>query len=167
MKPRRKQREKRAHAGLWAIIIVLAGFGLVGYGCYQGLMSLIDDWCSDLPSVQDTDAFDLPEQSTIYANDGTTVLAEMYMEKREPVTIDQVSPYVLKGTVATEDERFYQHGGVDLQGILRAVAVNLAGGQEGASTITQQHVRNTILSSEMNDISIKRKVREMTLANET
>lgn len=166
MKPRRKQREKRAHAGLWAIIIVLAGFGLVGYGCYQGLLSLIDDWCADLPSVQDTDAFDLPEQSTIYANDGTTVLAEMYMEKREPVTIDQVSPYVLKGTVATEDERFYQHGGVDLQGILRAVAVNLAGGQEGASTITQQYVRNTILSSEMNDISIKRKVREMTLANE-
>lgn len=116
MKPRRKQREKRAHAGLWAIIIVLAGIGLVGYGCYQGVMSLIDDWCADLPSVQNTTAFDLPEQSTIYANDGTTVLAELYMEKREPVTIDQVSPYVLKGTVATEDERFYDHGGVDLQG---------------------------------------------------
>ena len=54
-------------------------------------MSLIDDWCADLPSVQNTTAFDLPEQSTIYANDGTTVLAELYMEKREPVTIDQVS----------------------------------------------------------------------------
>ena len=159
MKPRRKQREKRAHAGLWAIIIVLAGIGLVGYGCYQGVMSLIDDWCADLPSVQNTTAFDLPEQSTIYANDGTTVLAELYMEKREPVTIDQVSPYVLKGTVATEDERFYDHGGVDLQGIVRAVFVNLSGGQEGASTITQQYVRNTILSSEMNEISIKRKVR--------
>lgn len=166
MKPRRKQREKRAHAGLWAIIIVLAGIGLVGYGCYQGVMSLIDDWCADLPSVQNTTAFDLPEQSTIYANDGTTVLAELYMEKRESVTIDQVSPYVLKGTVATEDERFYDHGGVDLQGIVRAVVVNLSGGQEGASTITQQYVRNTILSSEMNEISIKRKVREMTLAEE-
>ena len=70
-----------------------------------------------------------------------------------------------KGTVATEDERFYDHGGVDLQGIVRAVVVNLSGGRKtGASTITQQYVRNTILSSEMNEISIKRKVREMTLA---
>ncbi len=166
MKPRRKQREKRTHAGIWAIVIVLAGLGMAGYGFYQGFLALIDDWCKDLPSVQDTDAFELPEQSTIYASDGTTVLAELYMEKRSPVTIDQVSPYVLQGTVATEDVRFYQHGGVDLQGILRAVIVNLSGGQEGASTITQQYVRNTILSSEMNDISIKRKVREMTLANE-
>ena len=65
MKPRRKQREKRAHAGLWAIIIVLAGIGLVGYGCYQGVMSLIDDWCADLPSVQNTTAFDLTEQYNI------------------------------------------------------------------------------------------------------
>ncbi len=166
MKPRRKQREKRTHAGIWAIVIVLAGLGMAGYGFYQGFMALIDDWCKDLPSVQDTDAFELPEQSTIYASDGTTVLAELYMEKRSPVTIDEVSPYVLQGTVATEDVRFYQHGGVDLQGIFRAVVVNLSGGQEGASTITQQYVRNTILSSEMNEISIKRKVREMTLANE-
>lgn len=51
--------------------------------------------------------------------------------------IDQISQYVLEGTVATEDERFYEHGGFDLWGIARAVVVNLTGSsREGASTIT-------------------------------
>ena len=166
MKPRRKQRETRTHSVLWAVLLVLVGLGVAGFGCYQGVMGLVDEWTEDLPDITDTDAFQLPEASTIYANDGTTVLAEMYIEDREPVTIDQVSPYVLRGTVATEDERFYEHKGVDLQGIVRAVFVNLAGGQEGASTITQQYVRNTILSSEATDISLKRKVREIELAVE-
>lgn len=166
MKTRRKQREKRAHAGLWTILIAAVGIGAALFGCYQGAMALINDWCKDLPDITSTDAFQLPEESTIYANDGTTVLAEMYLENREPVTIDQVSPYVLNGTVATEDERFYNHHGVDLQGIVRAVAVNLTGGQEGASTITQQYVRNTVLQDEMTEISLKRKVREIELATQ-
>lgn len=170
MKPRRKQRESRAHAGLWTVLIVAVGIGAALFGCYQGGMALVDEWCKDLPDVRDTDAYNLAEKSTIYANDydeasGTgTVLAELYLEKREPVEIDQVSRYVLEGTVATEDVRFYQHNGVDLQGIVRALAVNLAGGQEGASTITQQYVRNTLIADEMTDISLKRKVREMDLA---
>ncbi len=72
---------------------------------------------------------------------------------------------MLEGTVATEDERFYEHSGFDLWGIARAFVVNLTGSsREGASTITQQLVRNTILSDEANDISLKRKVREMYLA---
>lgn len=170
MKPRRKQRESRTHAGLWTVLIVTVGIGAALFGCYQGGMALVDEWCKDLPDVRDTDAYNLAEKSTIYANDydeasGTgTVLAELYLEKREPVEIDQVSKYVLEGTVATEDVRFYQHNGVDLQGIVRALAVNLAGGQEGASTITQQYVRNTLIADEMTDISLKRKVREMDLA---
>lgn len=172
MKPRRKQREARAHAGLWTVLIVTVGIGAALFGCYQGGMALVDEWCKDLPDVRDTDAYNLAEKSTIYANDydeasGTgTVLAELYLEKREPVEIDQVSRYVLEGTVATEDVRFYQHSGVDLQGIVRAIFVNLAGGQEGASTITQQYVRNTLIADEMTDISFKRKVREMELAVE-
>lgn len=170
MKPRRKQRESRAHAGLWTVLIVTVGIGAALFGCYQGGMALVDEWCKDLPDVHDTDAYNLAEKSTIYANDydevsGTgTVLAELYLEKREPVEIDQVSRYVLEGTVATEDVRFYQHNGVDLQGIVRALFVNLAGGQEGASTITQQYVRNTLIADEMTDISLKRKVREIELA---
>ena len=89
------------------------------------------------------------------------------MENREPVSQDLISDYVLKGTVATEDERFYSHAGVDYAGIARALVNNLTGGSlEGASTITQQFVRNTILADEMDDISIKRKVREAYIALE-
>lgn len=172
MKSRRKQRESRAHAGLWTVLVVTVSIGAALFGCYQGGMALVDEWCKDLPDVHDADAYNVAEKSTIYANDydaaaGTgTVLAELYLEKREPVEMDQVSEYVLKGTVATEDERFYQHSGVDLQGVVRAIFVNLTGGQEGASTITQQYVRNTLIADEMTDISFKRKIREMELATE-
>ena len=87
------------------------------------------------------------------------------LEYRETIEFSQMSPYVLKGTVATEDERFYDHGGIDIAGIARAVVNNLTGGAlEGASTITQQLVRNTVLADEMDDISIKRKVREAYVA---
>ncbi len=171
MKTRRKQRETRTHGARWVALVVLAGVGLALFGCYQGAMALIDEWTSDLPSVEDTNAFEMSEQSTIVAADYDletgegTVLAELYLENREPLdSLDQISTYVVEGTVATEDERFYQHNGVDLQGVFRALAVNLAGGQEGASTITQQLVRNTLLSDEATEISIKRKVREMELA---
>ena len=69
-----------------------------------------------------------------------------------------------KGTVDVEDERFYQHNGVDPQGILRAIVSQLSGRSEGASTITQQLVRNTVLSSEQFDLTLKRKVREAYIA---
>ena len=89
------------------------------------------------------------------------MLAEFQLEKRDPVESDQVSDLVKQATVDTEDVRFYQHGGVDLPGIARAFVNNLAGGSlEGASTITQQLVRNTVLTQEANEISIERKVRE-------
>ena len=173
MKTRRKQRETRVHAGRWTVLIVLAGIALAIFGCYQGFMALVDEWCSDLPSVEDTNALETSEQSTIVAADYDpdtgegTILAELYLENRDPLdSLDEISTYVVEGTVATEDERFYQHNGVDIQGIIRAVFVNLAGGQEGASTITQQLVRNTLLSDEATEISIKRKVREIELAVE-
>ena len=140
----------------------------VSAGLLLGTRTLVDKWTEDLPSVEDSSAFNFAQKSTVYASDGSTVLAEFQIEKREPLsTLDAVSPYVLAGTVATEDNRFYEHNGVDMVGIGRALLNNLAGGSlEGASTITQQLVRNTLLSSEMTDISIKRKVREAALALE-
>ncbi len=130
-----------------------------------GAFSLVTTWLEDLPDYTDTYAFSTSATSVVYASDGTTVLAEFQLENRDPVEIDAISKYVLDGTVATEDERFYNHGGVDLYGSARALVNNLLGGSlEGGSTITQQLVRNTILSDEMTDISFKRKIREMYLA---
>lgn len=165
MKIRRKQREKRTHAVKWGLAVALACTCFIGYWGVQGVLRVIDAWGSDLPSIDDTDFTNHAQESVVYADDGQTVLAEFQLEKRDPVESDQVSDYVKQATVDTEDVRFYEHPGVDLVGIARALVNNLAGGDlEGASTITQQLVRNTVLTQEANDISFERKIREAELA---
>jgi penicillin-binding protein 1A len=139
--------------------------GLVGFSA-AGAQALVNSWLTDLPSIEDADAFNLARKTRIYDGSGTTLLAEFYAEDREPVSAQQVSPYLFNATVAIEDERFWEHNGVDFYGIARAVVVDLMGGQQGASTITQQFVRQTILRDEANEMSIKRKVREAYLAQE-
>ncbi|MBQ3106588.1 MAG: transglycosylase domain-containing protein [Eggerthellaceae bacterium] len=167
MKLRRKLRQKRNHGGKWAALIVVLALAVVGFGLFQGVSGIVNKWLEDLPSVDNTEAFEYSEKTRLYANDGTTLLAEFYLQDQRPVTIDQVSEYVLKGTVATEDERFYDHAGVDFMGIARALVNNMMGGElEGASTITQQLVRNTLLADEATEISLERKVREAELALE-
>ena len=99
------------------------------------------------------------KRQTVYAADNS-VLAEFYLQNRRSVTSDKISPYVLKAIVDTEDSRFYKHNGVDPQGILRAIVKTARGRSEGASTITQQLVRNTVLSKEQFEQTIRRKVRE-------
>ncbi|MDO4503487.1 MAG: transglycosylase domain-containing protein, partial [Coriobacteriia bacterium] len=146
--------------------VALASVCLIGVAGVVGTMSVVTEWAQDLPTI-DANAFKYSEKTRVYADDRKTLLAEFYLRDQEPVTQDQVCNYVLKGTVATEDERFYEHDGVDMAGIARALVNNVLGGDlEGASTITQQLVRNTILSNEANDISLKRKIREASLAME-
>ncbi len=97
----------------------------------------------DLPSVLTAPA---PFQtSTMLAADGTRI-ASFYSENRTVVRLSQMSPRVRQAIVAIEDARFYQHGAVDPRGLLRA-AVNdvTGGGTQGASTLTQQYVKNLLL----------------------
>jgi 1A family penicillin-binding protein len=165
LKNRRKMREKRNHGAIWTLLVSVLIVAVIGFGAVQGVKGIINSWLEDLPSVENSDAFNYAQKTRVYAGDHTTLLAEFYVENRDPVTIDQVSPYVLQGTIATEDVRYYEHNGVDPQGIMRALFVNLQGGElEGASTITQQFVRYTILSEEATEISVERKVREIQLA---
>lgn len=155
---------KKKHPWYGFLMVVAVLVAIVAAGG-AGMYALGSSWLQDLPDYKNADAFSIPVPSEVVASDKTTQLAKFQLENREPVNLDQISPYVVHGTVATEDERFYEHGGFDLAGIARALIVNLTGtGREGASTITQQLVRNTLLASEMNDISIKRKVREMYLS---
>ncbi|NVN00590.1 transglycosylase domain-containing protein, partial [Arthrobacter sp. SDTb3-6] len=84
--------------------------------------------------------------TTVLASDGS-VIARFYEQDRQAVTLAKMSPYIRNGIVAIEDARFYQHGGIDPTGILRAVAATLHGGREGASTITQQYVNNVIIEN--------------------
>lgn len=160
-----RSRKKRAHRrkrqplskAMMALVIVLVVFGIGGIAAAAAAMV----WLQDLPDYKDSSAFNYAEKTSVYANDGTTLLAEFYIENRDPIELSEMSKYVLDGTVATEDERFYEHDGVDMMGIARAIVVNLTGtGKEGASTITQQFVRNTVLADEATESTIKRKVRE-------
>ena len=86
-----------------------------------------------------------PQQNQIYANDGDKkrLIATVYSQNREEIKWEQL-PQVLKdATLAAEDLRFYEHGGIDLQGIARAAVINLSTGDlQGASTLTQQLVKN-------------------------
>ncbi len=85
-----------------------------------------------------------PGQVTkIVAADGSH-LASVFDENRIPVPLDKMSPNIKNAIIAVEDYRFYEHGGVDSTGILRAVVSNLRGGRQGGSTITQQYVANVI-----------------------
>ncbi|MFB8230427.1 transglycosylase domain-containing protein [Cellulosimicrobium sp. NPDC055967] len=118
----------------------------------------------------------LSEQSRIYAKDGTTRLATFYTENRIVVPLDQVSDAMKNAVIAIEDKRFWDHGGVDVEGLPRAVVNNITGGDtQGASTLTQQYVKNVLIEQavrdddtmalyEANEKSLGRKAREAKLA---
>jgi membrane peptidoglycan carboxypeptidase len=86
------------------------------------------------------------QATRIYANDGKTLITTFYEENRHDVTLSQISPTMQKAIVAAEDTRFYEHGGVDTKGVLRAlVADSKSGGaSQGASTLAMQYVRNAL-----------------------
>ena len=114
----------------------------------------------------DSKVFNLAQNSKIYAADNETVLAELQIENREPVpSLNDISQNVIKATIATEDARFYYHHGVDVLALFRAAGVIFSGGStQGGSTITMQLTRNTILTSEMQAITLERKISEIILA---
>ncbi|MGH2675705.1 MAG: transglycosylase domain-containing protein, partial [Actinomycetota bacterium] len=107
----------------------------------------------------------IPERSTIYASDGT-VLATLYLdENRKIVRLDQVNDVARNAVLAIEDARFYEHPGLDFQGIVRALISNVRAGEieQGASTITQQLARN-VFSTIGREQTLARKIQEARVA---
>lgn len=90
---------------------------------------------SKLPSVKDLQDPESELASQVFAQD-KQVLGRFYTENRVPVSYEELSPYLVQALIATEDERFYNHEGIDFKGLVRAVA--FAGKRGGASTISQQ-----------------------------
>lgn len=118
-----------------------------------------------------------PAQTTyVYAADGRTLLTMFYEEHRKHTDLDDMSPYLVKAIVASEDARFYEHNGVDPKGVARAFVANQqAGGvSQGASTLTMQYVRMALRDSaktptaalKATEQTATRKLREMRLAIE-
>src|SRR5207248_8943883 len=103
------------------------------------------------------------QNSVVYAADGSELGVIPAERNRTPASRGQISPWVPTATVAIEDKRFYEHGGVDPVGILRAVVADVRARKvvQGGSTITQELVRNLYLSREQ---TLQRKLTEACLA---
>ena len=118
-----------------------------------------------LPRLEDLEKHQLDQTSKVIAADGT-VITELHGEQnRENVTLDEICPELQHAVIAIEDERFYQHGGVDWEAIMRAFWTNVVQGKvvQGASTITQQYIKNTLTGKER---TYWRKLEEASLANQ-
>ncbi len=93
------------------------------------------------PSMHSISNPEQSEASEIITSDGK-ILGKYYHENRTPVTYKEISPILIKTLISTEDERFYQHFGIDFQGVFAAIKDMTKGRSRGASTITQQLVKN-------------------------
>ena len=163
---RRAQKVRRRRTII--LIGVAAAIPIITLGILAGLFSLglrtVAAVEQDIPSLEDQRAVSLAQTTQIYAADGT-LLAYLHGVENRTVISGKAIPDNLKyAVVAVEDERFYQHSGVDLEGFGRALVVNLKaqGVSEGFSSITMQLVGNMYL--DRTDISLDRKFNEMALA---
>lgn len=138
----------------WLLLALVILLGIVG------LLYLLKDLPSPRRITHGNDNFAVTTQ--ILDRNGT-LLYELYAdENRTPIKIGDLPPYVYQASIAIEDQNFYNHFGFDLVGITRAIRNNLQGERlEGGSTITQQLVKNALLTRER---SIQRKLKEAVLA---
>ncbi|MER7719844.1 transglycosylase domain-containing protein [Streptomyces flaveolus] len=151
---------------------VLAGIALPAVGALglaaKGSVESFDELPANLKTPP------LSQRTTILDSEGGTI-ASVYSRDRTVVGLKDISPYMQKAIVAIEDSRFYQHGAVDLKGVLRALNKNARSGgvSEGASTLTQQYVKNVFVEEAGDDPTkvaqatqqtIGRKIRELKFA---
>ncbi|MFI2753652.1 transglycosylase domain-containing protein [Cellulomonas sp. P22] len=125
--------------------LLAAGLAMPAVALLNGSTGVTREAFDSLPSELSVQP--ISEKSVMLASDGTA-LAEFYAEDRESVALADISAIMQKAVIATEDKRFYEHGGIDPTGMLRAVARNASGGStQGASTLTQQYVKNVLIES--------------------
>lgn len=150
-------------------IIFISLIAVLAIGCCMGigaLKGLIDD----APDIQDVNIVPVGEATFVYdANGDQLQKLTAPNSNRMPVTIDQIPLDLQHAVVAIEDERFYEHNGIDIRGILRAGVKGLTTGHfsEGASTITQQLLKNNVFTGWTNESTVerfKRKFQEQYLA---
>ena len=142
--------------------ILTAGLLLPAVGSVGAVGNATTDLFDDLPTELQID--EPSEQSIMLDADGN-MMATFFAENRIIVGYDEISQHMKDAVVAIEDHRFYDHGGVDPEGIMRALVRNVSsddGDVEGASTLTQQYVKNVQVeeSRVSNDPELYRAVRK-------
>ena len=153
--------------------VLSAGFAAPFVGATAALTKASAELFEELPS--DFNVQPPSQISTLLASDGTEI-TKFYAENRIVVPLSSISVNMQNAIVAVEDQRFYQHQGVDPTGMVRALVSNNAGGsRQGASTLTQQYVRNTLIETglknddhklirDATESTVARKLREMKFA---
>ncbi len=125
--------------GLAVMLALVAGLILPVLAGSRAVANQVDELVGDFLDLE------LPGESVMLATDGT-VIARFASYDRNSVSLDEIAPWVPEALIATEDVRFYDHHGVDVFGLLRAVRNNAeTSSQEGGSTITMQYIKNVSL----------------------
>lgn len=142
---------------LKTIIICLLSLGIMGVSILYGFSSFFAP-----PNMDETLIPDAASQ--FYDINGNAIYTTLSEERRIPVTINDIPKHVQQAFIAIEDNRFYEHGGIDYRGTARALVSTLSGSEvQGGSTITQQLAKNAFLTQER---SIIRKIKEAFIAKE-
>lgn len=142
-------------AGLTLLTLLLAGV--------LAVVLVVDHYERELPSVAELKrGYDPPQVTRVLARDGS-LLASLFVERRTVIPFSEIPEHVKLCFLAAEDAGFYEHRGLNYLGMLRAMAVNIRAGQtrQGASTITQQVIKNVVLDA---DRTYERKIKETILA---
>ena len=145
----------------WTKRLVVLGL-LLGAAAASVLWWTLNSYEEDLPSTAELRDYQPPQVTRVLARDGS-LLAELFVQRRTVVSIEQIPREMKMAVLAAEDADFYQHEGLDYLGMLRALYVNVRSqkARQGGSTITQQLVKNVLLSPER---TFERKARELLLA---
>ncbi len=145
------------------IALVLLGLAILAFVSWVfGVMTAVS---ADLPQLEARAQYETAQNSVVYDRTGQQEIATLTNnEGRILVPSEDIAPIMKEAVVAIEDQRFYEHRGVDFQGIGRAIWADLTSGSaaQGASTITQQFVKNALAAE--NDRTVFQKLREAALA---
>ena len=156
----RRRTGKKRRSGLRSFVTMLQILVLLCTGVLAGLvLGWFGSLSKTLPNIS---TFEAPEATLIYSSDGV-MLGRVFRENRTNVALKDIPQDLKNATVAIEDSRFYDHSGVDIHGVARAVWENVRGRRlkQGGSTITQQLARNVYLTQHK---TIQRKIQEIFLA---
>ena len=159
---RHRRTSRKRNPFLLALVVLGAVISLVVMSFGLWVLSV----AAEAPPIEQLQPVDNGSNSIIYAADGSRLGYIQSDEARTPIPIDQIPEDLQHATVAIEDERFYEHNGVDLEGVARAAFENLEAGEvkQGGSTITMQLARNLYIDDPQRDL--ERKIKEAKLAEE-
>ena len=160
---RRHRRSQGSSVGKKVVLVFVGLFAVIGVALGGGVIWVLNV-AADAPDIDTLKPADSGSNTQIFAGDGTSLGYVQSDILRTPVALDEIPERLQKATIAIEDEHFYDHGGVDYSAIIRAAVENFEAGEvkQGASTITQQLVRNLYIRDPRD--TIERKIKEAKMA---